>query len=76
MTNYGAHHAGQALELVEKLDAIPEGNGAMLDNTLVVWLNEMATGNRSQDIYPTVMLGGSNIPMRFGKYIVSPYRGL
>ncbi len=69
MTNYGAHHAGHVLEFVQKLDAIPEANGTMLDNTLVVWLNEMATGDHDQDVYPMVLFGGSNVPMRFGKYI-------
>lgn len=69
MTNYGNRHAEHVLEFVEALDSVPEGNGTMLDNTLVVWLNEMATGNHEQDVYPMVLLGGSNIPMRFGRYI-------
>lgn len=38
-------YAEQFAYLLGKLDSIPEGNGTMLDNTIVVWGNELGKGN-------------------------------
>ncbi|HVZ35262.1 MAG TPA: DUF1552 domain-containing protein, partial [Polyangiaceae bacterium] len=38
-------YASQVAYLLGKLAAIPEGNGSVLDNTLVVWGNELSVGN-------------------------------
>jgi len=75
MTNYNRHHANHVLEFLQRLDSVPEGNGTMLDNTLVVWLNEMASGNHHQDPYPMVLFGGSNVPFQFGRYVFWPSNG-
>ena len=69
MTRYHRHHATQILDFLQTLDAVPEGDGTMLDNTLVVWLNEMADGTHNQDVYPMVLFGGANIPLRWGRYL-------
>jgi len=69
MTRYHRHHATQILDFLQTLDSVPEGNGTMLDNTLVVWMNEMADGTHNQDVYPMVLFGGSNIPLRWGRYL-------
>ncbi len=69
MTRYHRHHATQILDFLETLDSVPEAGGTMLDNTLVVWLNEMADGTHNQDVYPMVLFGGSNIPLRWGRYL-------
>ncbi len=39
------------------LDAIPEGEGTMLDNTILVWGNEMANGQHGVQDLPLVLLG-------------------
>lgn len=75
MTHYNRHHAGHVLELLDLLAAVPEGNGTMLDNTLVVWLNEMANGTHRQDPYPMVLLGGGNLPLAWGQYLYWPRTG-
>lgn len=69
MTRYHRHHATQILDFLEVLDSVPEGEGTMLDNTLVVWMNEMADGTHNQDVYPMVLFGGSNLPLRWGRYL-------
>ena len=69
MTNYHRHHATQILDFLQTLDSVPEGGGTMLDNTLVVWLNEMADGTHNQDVYPMVLFGGANVPLRWGRYL-------
>ena len=51
----------QLVLLVKKLDAIPEpgGTGTMLDNTTIVWTNELGKGNsHTLDDIPFVLVGG------------------
>ncbi len=51
----------QLAELARKLDAIPEpgGHGTMLDNTTIVWTNELGKGNsHTLDNIPFVLVGG------------------
>ncbi len=50
-------HAEQVAYLARALDRIPEGDGTALDNTLIVWGNEIATGNHAMQDIPIVMLG-------------------
>jgi hypothetical protein len=53
--------AEQLAALAKKLDSIPEpgGSGTMLDNTTIVWTNELGKGNsHSHDDIPFVLLGG------------------
>ncbi|TWT32008.1 DUF1552 domain-containing protein [Blastopirellula retiformator] len=51
----------QLAYLVKKLDETPEpdGNGSMLDNTTVIWTNELGKGNsHTLDDVPLVLVGG------------------
>ena len=51
----------QLAYLARKLDTIPEpgGHGTLLDNTTIVWTNELGKGNsHSLDHIPFVLLGG------------------
>lgn len=51
----------QLAYLAKKLDSIPEpgGQGTMLDNTTIVWTNELGKGNsHTLDDIPFVLLGG------------------
>jgi hypothetical protein len=53
--------AGELKYLVEKLASTPEpgDSGTMLDNTLVIWTNELGKGNsHTLDNIPFVMIGG------------------
>ena len=51
------------------LDAIPEGDGTMLDNTVVFWCNELAKGN-SHDLKNShfVVAGGAVTSKSTGWY--------
>ena len=44
-------------KLATALDAVPEGNGTMLDNTLVVWANEIGRGDHNVKNVPVVLIG-------------------
>jgi hypothetical protein len=35
-------HAARLADLAKRLAAIPEGNGTMFDNTLIVWMSDSA----------------------------------
>ena len=53
--------AGEIAYLADRLAALPEadGKGTLLDNTLIVWTNELGKGNsHSQDNIPFLLLGG------------------
>ncbi|MBL9170162.1 MAG: DUF1552 domain-containing protein [Verrucomicrobiales bacterium] len=53
--------AGELSYLAEKLSTTPEpgGEGTLLDNTLIVWTNELGKGNsHTLDNIPFVLIGG------------------
>ena len=59
------YFASCVARLATKLDAIAEGNGTMLDNTLVVWANEQGRGDHNQSNVPIVLVGraGGALPV-------------
>jgi hypothetical protein len=50
-------YAQQVAYLARALDRLPEGEGTVLDNTLMVWGNEVATGPHAMADIPVVLLG-------------------
>lgn len=53
-----------------KLDAIQEGSGTMLDNSIVVWGSELGKGNsHSFDKVPFVVAGGAAGKLKTGRYL-------
>jgi hypothetical protein len=53
------YYASRVARFATALDAIPEGSGTMLDNTLVVWANEFGRGDHNQEKVPIVFIGGT-----------------
>jgi hypothetical protein len=68
MTNYSATYAELAAELADRLDAVPESTGTLLDNTIILWVSELAHGGHGHDPLPVVILGGGN-RFRTGRYL-------
>ncbi len=63
-------HAAEVAYLLEALKAVPEGDGTMLDNTLVVWGNELADGwTHSQHPTPLVLAGRAGGALTTGRYL-------
>jgi Protein of unknown function (DUF1552) len=59
--------------LLDRLDSIPEGNGTMLDNTLVVWGSELGKGNsHSFQNIPFVLAGGLAGTVKTGRFLTYP----
>ena len=65
-------HCAQLAQLVAELKSVPEGNGTLFDNTVIVWCSEIATGAHTHDQWPIVMLGGANSPFAMGRYVRLP----
>jgi hypothetical protein len=66
------HLAGIA-ELAQKLDGMPEGDGTMLDNTLIVYMS-CAGGDHhgGQADWPFLLLGGMAGKLKMGRYLEFP----
>jgi hypothetical protein len=50
-------YAKQVAYLLQQLDAVKEGNGTLLDNTLVVWGRELGSTAHRMDRSPLLMFG-------------------
>lgn len=62
--------------LMRKLERIPEGNGTMLDNTLIVYLSDGAEAHHSRCWeWPMVLIGNLGNRLRTGRYIDYPGYG-
>lgn len=63
--------------LMKKLDAVPEGDGTMLDNTLIVYLSDAAEAHHSKcREWPIVLVGDLGGKLKAGRYLEYPYWGL
>ncbi len=58
MTKYTAVHAQHVADLLAALEAVPEGNGTMLDHTLVAWVGELGDGSHGYDRWAAMLFGG------------------
>lgn len=80
MALYMAHHSRQFTRILELLDSIPEGDGTLLDSTVVAWLPELADSWHGIDFFSTVIGGGARSRLRRGRYVhyarTSPVKGL
>jgi hypothetical protein len=63
-------YATKLAGLLDRLAAVPEGAGTMLDNTLVVWGSELGKGNtHSFAQVPFVVAGGAGGAVRQGRFL-------
>lgn len=62
-------YAEQLRDFLEMLDAVPEGDGTLLDHTIVLWNTEVSAGNNhSFRNMPYVIAGGTG-HFRSGRYL-------
>lgn len=69
MTSYNNVHAGLFAYLLDALARYPDGSGTLLDNTVAVWLTELATGPHDLDRIPVVLAGSCAGHFRTGRYL-------
>jgi hypothetical protein len=66
-------YAKQLAYFLGKLAAVPEAGGSMLDNTVVVWLNELGTGgDHSHEHTPWVIAGNAGRFFKPGRLVSFP----
>lgn len=74
LTKINVWYAEQFAYLLKSLDDIPEGTGTMLDNTVVLWCNELAKGNsHSRRDAHYVIAGGAGY-FRMGRTLKFNYK--
>lgn len=62
--------------LMKKLAKVPEGNGTMLDNTVIVYLSDGAEGHHSRCWeWPMVVIGDMGGALKTGRYVDYPGYG-
>lgn len=74
LTRINHWYCGQLAYLAKRLSETPEpgGPGSLLDNTLIVWTNELGKGNsHTLDNIPFVLVGGG-LGFRMGRSIKYP----
>jgi hypothetical protein len=64
------YHIKQLVYMLEKLDAIQEGNGSVLDNSLIAYGSGNSDGNRhNHDNLPLLLLGKGGGSIRTGRHV-------
>lgn len=71
------HHFEILAHLAKKLQAMPEGDGNMLDNTMIVYISPAGDRHHGKlDSWPMVILGGCGKKLKLpGRYIQFPAYG-
>jgi hypothetical protein len=74
-------YASQLATLIAKLKAIPEGDGSVLDNTVILFCNELAKGNtHSRQDAGYVLAGRAGGSLKTGRFLRydgnTPHNGL
>jgi hypothetical protein len=72
LTKKSRVHLETVAQLARMLDEIPEGDGTLLDHTLIVFLDEISHGSHGHDQWPVVLVGGFGGAVRPGRYLKFP----
>jgi|TARA_B110001454_G_scaffold206554_1_gene217070 hypothetical protein len=69
-------HLQQIAKMAKKFAGIPEGNGSMLDNTMIVYMS-CSSGDHhcAGHDWPFVLLGGMGKKLKMGRYLEYPKYG-
>ena len=66
----GQWYAEQVARLLDQLAAVPEGEGTALDNTLLVWGNEIGIGQtHTHENIPFLLAGSAGGVLRTGRFL-------
>jgi hypothetical protein len=70
LTRINTWYASQLAGLIDRLKAIPEGDGTVFDNTLILWANELAKGNTHSRVGAGYVLAGRAAgALRTGRFL-------
>ena len=66
-------HAGELAYLLRKLDSVREGEGTLLDNSMVLFGSSISDGNsHNPNNLPIVVAGSAGGALRTGQHVASP----
>jgi len=69
------YHLSTTAYLAEKLKGIQEGNGTLLDNTLIMWGTNMGNSNQHQHYdVPHFLIGGKNLGLRANRHLAYDHK--
>jgi hypothetical protein len=68
MATYQNWYSQQIVKMMDLLAAIPEGDGTVLDHTLIVWTNENGEAHALNNV-PILLLGGCSGIFKMGRYL-------
>lgn len=71
MIDVGVFYANHFASLLASLDSVVEGDGTLLDHTIVVWVTELGTGTHLHHDNFTLVAGGTKI-FQSGRYVRYP----
>jgi Protein of unknown function (DUF1552) len=70
ITQINTWYAEQFAYLVAAMKAVPEGDGTMLDNTVIMWCNELGVGNsHTRRDMPFVLAGSCGGYFKTGRFL-------
>ena len=73
VTAYHTFNASLFAKFLGLLQAVPQSDGTtLLDNTLVVWCGQLASGDHSLDRIPYILAGGTSLGVKTGRYVMLP----
>jgi hypothetical protein len=71
------YHVSTLAYLAEKLRAIPDGDGTLLDHTLIMYGSNMGNSNQHQHYdVPHVLVGGANGRLKGNRHLAYPRRAV
>jgi hypothetical protein len=56
-------------DMVGRLEAVPEGDGTLMDNTLIVWISSLRYSSHETSNLPTLLVGDLNGQLQTGRFI-------
>ncbi|OFV90868.1 MAG: hypothetical protein A3G76_05005 [Acidobacteria bacterium RIFCSPLOWO2_12_FULL_65_11] len=69
----GTYHIAKMAEFLDRLKNTKDGDGSLLDHSLVYWGSGMSNGNAHDRVnVPAVLVGGANGRMAGNRHIVAP----
>jgi uncharacterized protein DUF1552 len=67
------YHVGLLAYLLDKLQSIPEGDGTLLDHSIVLYGSAMSDGNQHNHApLPIILAGGASGQLRGGRHLRNP----
>lgn len=71
VTQINCHHLEQFAYLIGKLKSIKEGDGTLLDHSMIVYGSSLSDGNRHSHLdLPTIIVGRGNGQLSPGRHVV------